>query len=158
MNKKIKAFTISEMIVIMTLTAITVSAAFALYRISNHQWIQYRTAMDKVYTFVLLERQLTQDLQLCQTARINGQTITCNWPDKNVAYHLQDSLIIRTGIVSDTFFTGTAQVEAYWESHAVANDEALLDKIQLRLFPADDTIEYTVYKHYASDILFRTAN
>lgn len=152
---KVKAFTIAEMIVIMMLTAITVSAAFALYRIVAFQWNNYQLTTKHIYSALSFERYLTQDIQFCDEVVYQDHSLTCSWPDKQVRYSFEDSVVIRTGSLVDTFPIGLHQVEVYWQNQPVMNVASSIDRIHLIAMPGEDTLEYTIQKQYASDILFR---
>ena len=153
--KRVQAFTVLEMIVAMAISAITISAAFALYQMIFIQWTRYRAATNEVYETVTMNRLMKEDAAACLYLYMTNAGMNCAYENKNVIYVFQDSAVIRNGGRLDTFHVGTCNRIASFNGKPVI-DSSLADEVHLTFVKEEDDSNYIhITKHYAADELFR---
>ena len=153
--KKVHAFTVLVMIVAMAISAITISAAFALYQMIFVQWTRYRTTTNEVYEAVTMERLMKEDAAASSYVYATHAGMRCVGEDKNVAYIFQDSIVIRNGGRLDTFHVGACSRTMFFNNKPVA-DSALADVLHFTFVSVKEDSNYIhIIKNYAADELFR---
>ncbi len=147
---RIKAFTLVEIIVVMLLTAILVSAIGMVYTSLIRVQISSFDNAGKEADMIILTNVLQKD---CAKARIiyyKTNELCCNKLSGNVYYEFLPDQILRKGINVDTFHytTGELKVNYIDSAHVVIN------RIALTIYSPGDSIPFDYYKQYGAEFLF----
>jgi len=152
--KRVEAFTVLEMIMALTISAIVISGAFTLYQMIFAQWIQYRKLTNQVYEAVNMERLLKEDAANCAYMYTTYSGLRFDQAnEKSVVYSIQDSFMVRDGGRLDTFYTGACVRDASFNNKPVG-DSALVDRINLSFIKGEDSNYVYIHKQYAAEQLF----
>ncbi|WP_281232402.1 PulJ/GspJ family protein [Flavobacterium gelatinilyticum] len=94
---KLKSFTLSELIVVMIITAIVVGMAFSVLRIVQKQIHTIQTNFEKTTTLALFEQQLWQDFNTQHTVIYdnNKQALFMTSEIDTITYSFQDKYSLR---------------------------------------------------------------
>lgn len=125
---KTKAFTLSEMLVVLLLTTVIVGLSFSVLRLVESQMGGMDAELSKISEINRLRLALWTDLNSCDRAFISsGPTrLVLNTPIKNSSYQLLENLIVRG---RDSFYIGNYETQFFFENRVVTNGE--VDAIHL---------------------------
>lgn len=153
--RKIAAFTILEMVVVMLLTAMVVTIAFKSLEITLQNFQRQKTNDSALAKFALLDRLLTTDVHrsLKVTKFKNG--FKCLYANgKLVEYITFPEAIIRNqGVVLDTFNIENSKVALLFENKATMRDNQLIDSISIDYLYKGISLSSSYTKVYTSDML-----
>ena len=94
-TSKIKSFTLSELLVVMIITAIVVGLAFSVLGLVRNQIYTIEKNYSKTTELALLEQVLCQDFNTCNTAKFdNGMLILISDID-TIRYSFQPEYLLR---------------------------------------------------------------
>ncbi|MHC0446335.1 PulJ/GspJ family protein [Flavobacterium sp. 3-218] len=95
--RKLKSFTLSELIVVMIITAIVVGMAFSVLRIVQKQIHTIQTNFEKTSTLALFEQKLWQDFNETHTIIYDNsrQTLIMTSEIDTVTYSFQENFSLR---------------------------------------------------------------
>jgi hypothetical protein len=150
---KIKAYTISEMLVVMLLSAIVISVAYTVLNIFNLQYLNYKNTRDDIYNLDLLDRLMVVDFSNADNIIKDENRYIFNFPARQVTYAFSDSLISRTeNQVEDRFEFQTKGVSALFFKIEV-QPLALVDELRFEIVIKDQNFNFHYQKLYAADVL-----
>ena len=112
MSKKLKSFTLSELIVVMIITGIVVGLAFSVLRIVQKQISVISKDNEKAVQVVFLEEMLWHDFNQMQTVRSLGpDRLIMKSEIDSVTYHFQETVVLRNNdtirvkaVIDDVFY------------------------------------------------------
>lgn len=112
-QKKLKAFTLMELVTGMILTTVTVASGFTLYlyftkSIQKHQ--NEEKMVKQLYAFHFL---MQKDVENCDRILHNeNEIVLTNSNNEKITYKLEDTLLLRevSGGVTDTFWIHTSEI------------------------------------------------
>lgn len=144
-----KAFTIVEIIVVLIITAIVISASMLLY--SNMNRIQnsvFNKGEEEAY-FVLLTDVLRKDCKEAQSLRFANDELHCIKEKEAVSYEFETDYIVRKAGITDTFaFKSTTPIIGYADSaHLIVNS------LSFTLSLKNDSIPFSLYKQYSPQFM-----
>ncbi len=93
--KKLKAFTIIELVVAMLLTSIVVSIAYVCLDLLGSSYKQFSETQKQVDELVLLQKQLAKDFNSCNKAIFYREGLECTYDNEKIYYKIYDDEIIR---------------------------------------------------------------
>lgn len=148
-TRKIKSFTLAELIVVMIITAIVVGMAFSVLRIVQKQIHTIQTNFEKTSTLALFEQKLWQDFNEPHTISYNNaskvlvmiseiDTITYSFREK---YSLRNLDTIQLKITPNKAFLKGKEI-----------NDGPIDAISL--FAATELPDYTIFVSKKNDITF----
>lgn len=144
MNKKIKSFTLSEMLVVLIITSIVVGIAFSVLNLVRKQVAKLQSETDKNIQYDLLKNRITFDFykfnKICVLA--NNQILFKNEIDSSF-YEFKDNLLI---VKQDTLIKNLKEVKFLHNNKEV--NEGKIDAINLVIEEKKDVFRSVfVYKN-----------
>tara|TARA_Y100001933_G_C18993967_1_gene561721 strand:- start:1909 stop:2376 length:468 start_codon:yes stop_codon:yes gene_type:complete len=102
-KNKVKAFTLSEMLVVILITVIVVGLAFSILNLVQKQMRSVRENFDSKTEAYLLKQALWRDLNTFSRAYYlkHENMLACQNAQNQITYHFYDKFVIRDNI--DTF-------------------------------------------------------
>lgn len=144
MNKKIKSFTLSEMLVVLIITSIVVGIAFSVLNLVRKQVAKLQSETDKNIQYDLLKNRITFDFYKFNDICIldNNQILLKNEIDSSF-YEFKDNLLI---VKRDTLVENLKEVK-FWHNNKEVN-EGKIDAINLVIEEKKDVFRSVfVYKN-----------
>lgn len=152
MKRKLKAFTIMELMVGMTLTAILVLASLYAYSLIKKQYAQQKNMNEILDAYSQFESRLNHDLEMGELMKREGSKIVFEKEDSKVVYEFIEGGVLRQNnlslITPDTFI-----IKAVFEKCSFNNLEALngyVDHCIIRIFPFESIQQLTLVKRYSA--------
>jgi prepilin-type N-terminal cleavage/methylation domain-containing protein len=132
MKKRLTAFTIPELMVVMLLSGIVISAMYVLLQFSFFNYFRYFTATEKLNRIARMNYLLTKDIHTSAVLQktLNGFTFTS--PSKMVSYNIIDSMMVRTDKITDTLYASAIKCELFLNDSPSIEGE-LADLVQLTI-------------------------
>ena len=132
MNKRLAAFTIPELMVVMLLSGIVISAMYVLLQFSFSNYFRYFTATEKLNRIARMNYLLTKDIHTSAVLQktLNGFTFT--GPTKIISYNIIDSMMVRTDKITDTLYASSIKCELFLDDVPTVESE-LADLVQLTI-------------------------
>lgn len=135
-KNKIKSFTLSELLIVMVITAIVVGMAFSVLRLVQKQIHTIQKNFDKTSALALFEQRLWQDFNELHSIQyeVNGNSLSMESEMDTVVYSFQEDYTLRN---SDTLrlkltldkilFKGKEIQQGPTDAISISGKEELLD-------------------------------
>lgn len=123
-SKRLKAFTLLEMLIVMLLSTLVLAVAYLALQLVNMQYVNFDRNTEKIMTVSRLRTQLAKDLARADVVRHQGDCLVL---EKHIApahrglieYCFEDSLLLRRQEqLTDTFHLTPAAIAFSWEGRA----------------------------------------
>ncbi len=132
MKKRLAAFTIPELMVVMLLSTVVISAMYVLLQFSFVNYFRYYTATEKLNRIARMNYLLTKDINTSAVLQKTASGFTFTSHNKVVTYSILDSMLVRVDVIPDTLNASAITSELFMEEIPVASSE-LADRIQLNV-------------------------
>lgn len=132
MKKRLPAFTIPELMVVMLLSTVIISAMYVLLQFSFSNYFRYYKATEKLNQIARMNFLLTKDTNTSAVLQKTATGFTFTSLNKVVTYIVQDSVLVRTDGIKDTLNASSITYELFSDNVSVMPNE-LADCIQLKL-------------------------
>lgn len=93
--KKIKAFTLSELLVVMVVSTIVVSMAFLVLTMVQKQMNKIQGNLEKKKTIESLDKILWQDFNQAKEVFVKGEQLVFEKEEDTLVYHMGEKALIR---------------------------------------------------------------
>jgi type II secretory pathway component PulJ len=128
-SRKISAFTISEMLVVLVISNIVISLALVVLNLVQQQISGVQKNAETKTEINLLEHALWKDFNSHEVVITKNREIICISEVDTVMYLLNDDVIIRN---KDTIHTPVKKIEAYLDGNLV-NGTSPIDALHLTI-------------------------
>jgi hypothetical protein len=144
MNKKLNSFTLSEMLVVLVITAIVVGLAFSVLSLVRKQVYRLQSDTDKRVEIDLLKNKLFLDFNKYPiVSLVNEDSFVCKSVLDSINYNFNNNLIIHD---SDTIMSGVSEIKFFHKNIEVVKGD--IDAIRLMVEERKGIIKTIfVYKH-----------
>ena len=129
MNKKLNSFTLSEMLVVLVITAIVVGLAFSVLSLVRKQVYRLQNDTDKRVQYDLLKNKLFIDLnKYPNTYLVKEDSFVCKSELDSIRYKCNDNFII---VERDTMMTNVREIKFFYKNFEVVNGK--IDAIRVMI-------------------------
>jgi len=132
MKKRLAAFTIPELMIVMLLSAVVISAMYVLLQFSFSNYFRYLTSTEKLNRISRMNYLLTKDINTSAVLQKTATGFTFTALNKVVSYTIQDSMLMRKDVITDTLYASAITYELFMNELPIISPE-LADRIQLKL-------------------------
>lgn len=102
MKKKLQAFTITELMVVMLISTITITAAFSAYSIIDKQFRAYGKDNEKALNLSTIKGLLSDDFLLAKEVQGNKNGIRFQMDNDSIIYAIHGNYIVRKNSILNT--------------------------------------------------------
>lgn len=134
---KLKSFTLSEMLVVMIITAIVVGMAFSVLSLVQKQIRNIQKNFDRTTVMSLFEQCLWQDLNGYNSVVFQNEGITMTSDIDTMQYSFKESFVLRN---KDTIHVKVKLEKAYYEGAEVTS--GVIDAVS---FLATELQDYKIF-------------
>jgi len=159
MEKKIDAFTILEVTLVMLLAGICISIAFTAMGMVRQSYHRYDEKNKKIAACMLLQKLLQQDF-LKSTEILNSEEGIIAKSDSGViTYHFAPEFILRKqyGLANDTLFITSQDLQKVYNGTEVSVDNRI-NRLSFRLLLHGNFISYDFEKQYSAEEVINKEN
>lgn len=132
MKKRLAAFTIPELMIVMLLSAVVISAMYVLLQFSFSNYFRYLTSTEKLNRISRMNYLLTKDINTSAVLQKTATGFAFTALNKVVSYTIQDSMLVRKDVITDTLYASAITYELFMNELPIISPE-LADRIQLKL-------------------------
>ena len=132
MKKRLAAFTIPELMIVMLLSAVVISAMYVLLQFSFSNYFRYLTSTEKLNRISRMNYLLTKDINTSAVLQKTATGFAFTALNKVVSYTIQDSMLMRKDVITDTLYASAITYELFMNELPIISPE-LADRIQLKL-------------------------
>jgi prepilin-type N-terminal cleavage/methylation domain-containing protein len=159
MNKKLKAFTLMELIVGLIISSVVIAMAATGFRIVQMQFVEYKKANTKVLQLSTLEFLLCKDAEECsRLEKLDDNSFAARFASKEIIYKVADASILRTqGYLTDTFNIGLRKMEISFSNKPVLAEKGLIDMVGLKMGTVEGPQSCYITKLYSAKTLTEDA-
>lgn len=152
---KVNAFTILEMTVAMLISAIVIGITYATFTIVYKSYNLYHNKHEEMAVALRLNELLIKDFKKADVILKDTNGLVFKDTNSLVTYRFNDSAIIRTAGIIDTFKIKTGALSTSYEGAAIEEVTAIpernrVDEINFNTIIRDEKIPYHYYKQYSS--------
>ena len=154
--KKLKAFTLMELLIAMIIGGIVVGISYTAYSIIYKQFLNYKSMNGKINEASLLNTLMQHDFSNASFINASGEKeITFTFqPENKIVYRFdQDYIIRQTGETRDTFFVPAENIERRFQNEKISDYTALIDAVSFEATISGEKEFFNFGKQYASDVL-----
>src|SRR4051812_29683995 len=114
-HKRLKAFTLLELLVGMIISGIVVAACFNAYRIIGGQFKTYRETTAVYDSFSFFEAEMQREFSDAKDVeRVSGNEIRMIYEDRDINWQFKEKYALRNdGNETDTFFVSVRKAEMF---------------------------------------------
>jgi prepilin-type N-terminal cleavage/methylation domain-containing protein len=127
-NKKLEAFTLAEMLIVLVITGILVTMALLVLNLIQKQAKSVTTIYSNTTEIHLLERALWQDITK-SNVEFQQQQLLCVSEIDTVSYVFKKDMVIRN---TDTLWVSVKGIQTYLDGNTTTNN-SVVDAIELEL-------------------------
>ena len=155
MIRKIRAFTIIELVVVMILSGIIIGIVYSAYQIVSSQYENYRKANNQNTSMAVLTLLLNRDFSTAYSIKKEGERISFfDQENKVCSYAFAEDFIIRsTNAVEDTFHIHTFNIEVLFLNQPQSSYTGLIDEVYFESMIFEEQQLFRFKKQYAADVL-----
>jgi prepilin-type N-terminal cleavage/methylation domain-containing protein len=158
LNRKIKAFTLIELVVTMVISSIVVMLAFTCYEITYKQYLNFRKSNNTVTQVILFNSLFKQDVLLSDlVSKTDDNDITLRMNDSvSVNYSFGSNYILRkyNELTPDTFPITSVTVKEQFQNNLV-DENGLVDDITISGVVRGENVFFSCSKEYDADLLMK---
>jgi prepilin-type N-terminal cleavage/methylation domain-containing protein len=156
--KKIKAFTLIELLIGMIISALVISFAYTAYILMHRQFLKYKDNRKQITDTMTLNTILNNDFSGSQWVYYQEESLVFSTPGNTLEYIFGDSMMVRiAGEVSDTFHLSPQNVLI---NHiAEPNDNSSLRLVNELSFTANvlgETEPFHFTKNYSAEAVIKS--
>ena len=154
--KKISAFTIMEVIVVMILSAVVISLGYSVLRLIQDEFIMFHDRDNSLTNADQLDLTLSRDFERANQILFNKNSAELTFVDESrsvITYRLVDSLILRSSTKIDTFNTSAFSLKINNLDSLNFLPQILIDRLSFFIKISDKRlIRLGFHKQYPSQI------
>jgi len=132
MKKRLNAFTIPELMVVMLLSGVVISAMYLLLQFSFTNYLRYYASTEKLNSISRMNYLLTKDINTSAVLQKTASGFTFTSLNKVVSYSILDSVLVRTDGITDTLYATAITCELFMNEVPVISAE-FANRIQVQL-------------------------
>lgn len=154
-NKKVRAFTLIELLAAMVISSLVMSAAYFAYNSLTKSFLDFKKHTNNLTDATALSGILTHDINLAKTIRKNTTNdITLEMGNKKLQYEWKENFVLRsTGISADTFPLAVSDMKINFLDKEQTISGGLVDELKFTTIADGQQLFLSFDKKYASDIL-----
>lgn len=149
--KKLRAFTIMELLVALTLTSLLVLAAWYAFELIQKQYVLQKNLNKNISTYIQLETRLKQDLETMKFLKRDLQQIIFKSSNYQIEYDFQYDFVSRkhslSEIEADTFFVKNELQNSFFQNRE--QSVGIIDQLEIAFFPFEEKRVFILKKQYS---------
>lgn len=148
MPKRLKAFTLLELLVAMAITGIVISISGIVYNMLGRQFHSFHEANERISSAFALHSRLSSDFINASLIELNEEGMLVRQANKEpVQYRFTDKAIMRIDQYrTDTFRVGAEEVKFY--SREEVKEEGLVDELHFSATVLEQPETFRFIKQY----------
>jgi len=154
--RKLKAFTVLELLVAMVISSLVISASYFTYDIIYKQFLNYKKVDKAVLDAITFRNVLNADFAAAKFVYKSGNGIRIvDFDDREYKYSFsKDQIIRKVGAASDAFLLNTSEIK-YKELEIASVRSKLLNTLEMSITLNEVKSRISFQKHYGADLIMQ---
>jgi prepilin-type N-terminal cleavage/methylation domain-containing protein len=150
--KKLRAFTLLELLIGMIISSIVIGFGYAAYSLIYKQYLVYKQVKEKIVEITQLDHVLSTDMRNAEIISFNEHTLSLFGQNQHtLEYDFQDSLIVRKeNELSDTFKIPAVNIQA---GFLLPGNTAFVKQFSFDAAALDEQERFRYTKNYCAETL-----
>jgi hypothetical protein len=144
---KLQAFTVMEFTVAMIITSVIIAMGYQSWTILSRQSGRLGNTTQNTLSIHAIDYLLRRDVLEATQIKYEFDELVFHQPTNDLKYTFHTDIIIRHGILPDTFHVKTAKIEKFHQGILI--DEGILDDLVITIDLNDMQIPITYHKEYS---------
>jgi len=158
MNKRVKAFTIMEISIVMLISAIVIGIAYTAFNIINQSYSSFQHKNEDIAVLVRLDELLRKDFSRANTISRTTNGIFVKTGIDSVTYEFEPDFTVRISTIIDTFKLNVQDVVTTFETSPITaispvTEQNRIDELNFSILFENEKIPYYYHKQYSSSNL-----
>lgn len=158
-RQRIKAFTIMEVVVTMTIAAILMGITYTSYQIINKSYSSFNVKNNEMAALERLDELLKKDFNRAEIIEKDEKGIVVKSRRDTIQYEFAPDFILRISAITDTFKIKNEGPSTSFEGQLIdgqglSEEENRLDALSISLLFQNEKVLYHYHKVYSSVNLF----
>lgn len=150
--KKIKAFTLIELSVVMAVAGMVFAISYSAYHIISRQYSEFRNASEKIIGISALNAVLAKDFSEAKKIEKGSDELLVEKPGgSQVIYSFEPGEIIRRINEAEDRFPGISNVKISFMGEEQSETSGLVDELYCEI--GKEAFPLHIKKYYAADVL-----
>ncbi len=150
--KRIKAYTILEVLVAMVISTLVISGSFLAYDMTYKQFKHYQEVSYSTNEAVTFHSVLGKDMAGSTVVRVTDKGLECIPKGEKVSYEFKSDYVLRkVALVTDTFHVNQEDLLLTFRNVEQKVTGALVDKVTFRINLRGEKQDAVLCKHYGAD-------
>jgi len=155
MNKRVKAFTIMEISVVMLISAIVIGIAYTAFNIINQSYRSFQHKNEDVAVLIRLDELLRKDFLRANSISKTTNGIFVKTGNDSVTYEFEPDFTVRTSTIIDTFKLNVQDIFTNFEASPLTainpvTEQNRIDELDFSILFGNEKIPYYYHKQYSS--------
>lgn len=153
--KKIRAFTLVELVIVMIISTITLATIYTVYLLITKQYAKQSVKTEALNNYLIFRTALTSDFNKADSVLIgdNSHKLLCVQDTTLVSYEFLENTVIRIAAnAADSFHCGSGL-----STITFVDNSNLINKIRVPVIPFTDTVSFLLEKEYDAMTLIKNA-
>jgi prepilin-type N-terminal cleavage/methylation domain-containing protein len=154
-SKRVKAFTLVEMIVVMLLTAVVIGLAYEVFQVISKSYSSFSAKNERINDVERLEHWLKRDFIRAENITAGGNKVCMIIGKDTVSYVFTDSVVTRQGLRVDAIRIEVKNITTTFQGKEAQNEPQPLpaDELNFDIVLEQEEIPETFYKLYSAEQL-----
>jgi type II secretory pathway component PulJ len=155
-KKKIEAYTIMEMIVVMIIGLIVVSIAYKTFDLVLKQFNQFRKSNEQTARLSLMDMLFEKDFSESNYVKRTGSGIAVGYSDRTVSYYWEKKFIVRQDLAAaDTFFVASENHRYHYLDLEITASDKYIDRLAFESLEDGQQHVFIYHKIYGAGPLMK---
>ncbi len=151
-SRRLPAFTIMEITIVMLISAIVVAITFTAYGMVSRAYSTYLEKCNRMATLIRLDELLQRDFGQAQQVLKQDNTVLFADSGRQVTYRFEPEQIIRQSTIVDSFKVKATDLACSFNHQPAGEtfDPVRIDELLFTVQADQETFPYYYTKHYSS--------
>jgi len=152
--RRIKSYTIIEMLVVMLISALSIGITYTCYILVTKQYLSYKKNSDELAQVFLMDKLLTRDIAGSKKIERTSEGLQCYFQREIISYEFTDSYVLRHAAIVDTFHISIPEETSFKWFDKIENIPGnLVDEVSFAATYKEEKINFYYKKQYGADVL-----
>jgi prepilin-type N-terminal cleavage/methylation domain-containing protein len=151
--KRLKAFTLTELLIVMIISVITLTTIYTVYLLVKKQYLKQSAKSESLNNYLLFKNTFANDFNNADSVKntAENQSLLCYFDSVIINYTFSEKVVTRQfNDLTDSFYVFPGNLDA----EVVENSE-LVSKVSFNIVPYKDTVMLLYSKQYDAASLIK---
>lgn len=139
-SNRLKSFTLMEVVIVMLISVTVLGIAYLAFSIVNKQLLNYKQTSEKINETMLFCKLVRKDISNANWIYKTAAGFSCRNDSSQVEYEINDSLILRISVITDSLKLKTTPPSFYYQEKEVVESGDIIDEFKIDIIAENERI------------------